>query len=111
MEKCRKKYTDWKLERKVQMKKINFKKLYKRLLILVFMVYVIYTFVMQQQTLNAYKAEENKYQQEIQKAQTEQEKLIATKQNINSNEYIEQIAREKLDMYLPNERVYINIGK
>ena len=75
------------------------------------MVYVIYTFVMQQQTLNAYKAEENKYQQEIQKAQTEQEKLIATKQNINSNEYIEQIAREKLDMYLPNERVYINIGK
>lgn len=93
------------------MKKINFKKLYKRLLILVFMVYVIYTFVMQQQTLNAYKAEENKYQQEIQKAQTEQEKLIATKQNINSNEYIEQIAREKLDMYLPNERVYINIGK
>jgi len=111
MEKCRKKYTDWKLERKVQMKKINFKKLYKRLLILVFMVYVIYTFVMQQQTLNAYKAEENKYQQEIQKAQTEQEKLIATKQNINSNEYIEQIAREKLDMYLPNERVYIDIGK
>ena len=98
MEKCRKKYTDWKLERKVQMKKINFKKLYKRLLILVFMVYVIYTFVMQQQTLNAYKAEENKYQQEIQKAQTEQE-------------YIEQIAREKLDMYLPNERVYIDIGK
>ncbi len=93
------------------MKKINFKKLYKRLLILVFMVYVIYTFVMQQQTLNAYKAEENKYQQEIQKAQTEQEKLIATKQNINSNEYIEQIAREKLDMYLPNERVYIDIGK
>ena len=29
----------------------------------------------------------------------------------NSNEYIEQIAREKLDMYLPNERVYIDIGK
>lgn len=111
MEKCRKKYTDWKLERKIQMKKINLKKLYKRLLILVFMVYVMYTFVMQQQTLNAYKAEENKYQQEIEKAQTEQEKLIATKQNINSNEYIEQIAREKLDMYLPNERVYIDIGK
>lgn len=111
MEKCRKKYTDWKLERKIQMKKINLKKLYKRLLILVFMVYVMYTFVMQQQTLNAYKAEEDKYQQEIEKAQTEQEKLIATKQNINSNEYIEQIAREKLDMYLPNERVYIDIGK
>ena len=47
------------------MKRVSFKKLYKRLLILVFIVYVIYTFVMQQQTLNAYKVEENKYNQEI----------------------------------------------
>lgn len=93
------------------MKKINFKKLYKRLFILIFAIYIIYTFVMQQQTLNAYKAEENKYNQEIEKAQEEHEKLIETKNNINSNEFIEQIAREKLDMYLPNERVYIDIGK
>ena len=33
------------------------------------------------------------------------------KENINSPEYIEEIAREKLNMYLPNERVYIDIGK
>ena len=26
-------------------------------------------------------------------------------------EYIEEIAREKLGMYLPNEKVYIDIGK
>ena len=93
------------------MKKLNFKKLYKRLGILIFAIYVIYTFAMQQQTLNAYKAEENQYNQEIEKAKEEQNELIATKNNINSNEYIEQIAREKLDMYLPNERVYIDIGK
>ena len=49
--------------------------------------------------------------QEKQQAQAEQEKLNETKNNINSNEYIEQIAREKLGMYLPNERVYIDIGK
>lgn len=93
------------------MKKINFKKLYKRLFTLIFIIYVIYTFFMQQQTLNAYKAEETKYNQKIADAKDEQEKLITTKNNINSNEYIEQIAREKLDMYLPNERVYIDIGK
>lgn len=93
------------------MKKTYFKKWYKRLLVLVFAIYVIYTFVIQQQTLNAYKAEENKYIVEIEKAQAEQEKLIETKNNINSDEYIEQIAREKLNMYLPNERVYIDIGK
>ena len=33
------------------------------------------------------------------------------KENINSDEYIEQIAREKLEMYYPNERVYIDIEK
>lgn len=93
------------------MKKFNFKKVYKRLFILIFIIYVIYTFVMQQQTLNAYQAETKKYNIEIEKAQQEKEKLNTTKNNINSNEYIEQIAREKLDMYLPNERVYIDIGK
>lgn len=93
------------------MKKLNFKKIYKKLFLLIFAIYVIYTFAMQQQTLNAYKAEENRYNVEIEEAKKEQEKLIETKNNINSDEYIEQIAREKLNMYLPNERVYIDIGK
>ena len=66
---------------------------------------------MQQQTLNAYKAEETQYTKEIAAAKEEQEKLMATKNNINSDEYIEQIAREKLGMYYPNERVYIDIEK
>lgn len=89
------------------MKKINLKKI----LILAFALYVIYTFFVQQQTLNAYKAEEDKYAKQIENAQKEQQELIETKNNLNSDEYIEQIAREKLDMYLPNERVYIDIGK
>ena len=39
-----------------------------------------------------------------------QETLANKKANINSKEYIEQVAREKLDMYLPNERIYIDKG-
>ncbi len=93
------------------MKKINFKNIYKKLLILVFAVYVIYTFFVQQQTLNAYKADEKKYAEQIEEAMQKQEELVQTKNNLNSDEYIEQMAREKLDMYLPNERVYIDIGK
>jgi len=93
------------------MKRINFRKILNKLFILVFAIYVIYTFFMQQQTLNAYKAEEEKYSKKIEEAKNEQEKLLQTKNNINSDKYIEQIAREKLDMYLPNERVYIDIGK
>ena len=85
------------------MKKINLKKIYKHILIIIFITYVAYTFVMQQKTLNLYK-------EEIEIATDEQEKLKETKKNINSDKYIEQIAREKLNMYLPNERVYIDIG-
>ena len=92
------------------MKKINFKKLYKKIPILVFAIYVIYTLISQQQILNSYKVEANKYTNDILQAQAEQEKLNETKNNINSNEYIEQIAREKLDMYYPNEKIYIDKG-
>ena len=37
--------------------------------------------------------------------------VIKSVTNINSKEYIEEVAREKLDMYLPNEKVYIDISK
>lgn len=93
------------------MKKINFKKIYKKLFIIAFAVYVIYTFFMQQQTLNEYIAEEKKYTHQIEEAKKEQTELVELKNNLNSDAYIEQMAREKLDMYLPNERVYIDIGK
>ena len=46
--------------------RINLGKVYKRVLLLLFAIYVVYTFIMQQQTLNAYKAEKEQYTQEIQ---------------------------------------------
>ena len=92
------------------MKKFNYKKFGARLFTLIFIIYVAYTFIMQQQTINAYQAEADEYNLEIEEAEEEQEELSETKNNLDSDEYIEQIAREKLDMYLPNERVYIDIG-
>ena len=38
-------------------------------------------------------------------------KILEKKENLNSTEYIEDVARNKLGMYLPNERVYIDISK
>ena len=93
------------------MKKINYKILLKRVFILIIGIYIIYTFISQQQTLNAYKAEEERYMKLIAEEQEKQNELKQTKANINSEEYIEEVAREKLDMYLPNERVYIDITK
>lgn len=87
------------------------KKLYKKVFFIIIASYVICIFVSQQQTLNAYQKEINKYEEQIEEANESKESLIAMKENVNSPEYIEKIAREKLGMYLPNERVYIDIGK
>ena len=87
------------------------KKIYKKALIILLIGYAVYIFVSQQSTLNAYNKEVSKYEAEIKEEQETKESLIAMKDNINSPEYIEEIAREKLDMYLPNERVFIDIGK
>ena len=91
-------------------KSFNYKKLFVRILIILFIVYFISVMVNQQDKLNTYKQSqayyETKYSQEV----ARQEELKALKDNIDTPEYIEQLAREKLDMYLPNERVYIDIN-
>ena len=61
--------------------------------------------------LNAYRKEEQTYLDLIAQEQQRNSELLRAKDNINSTEFIEQIAREKLGMYLPNERVYIDISK
>lgn len=83
----------------------------KKIVIICFIIYFIYTLASQQKTLNAYAKEENNYNKEIAISEDKQNELQTIKDNINSNEYIEQIAREKLGMYYPNERVYIDIEK
>lgn len=87
------------------------KKVFVKLLLIVVGLYVISIFISQQQLLNTYQKEIGKYEDEKQEAEETKESLVAMKDNVNSPEYIEEIAREKLGMYLPNERVYIDIGK
>ena len=85
------------------------KHILKKVFILSLLVYVAYIFISQQQSLNSYAAGHEYYAMQIQDAKTQNQELATLKENINSPEYIEKIAREKLDMYLPNERVYIDI--
>lgn len=89
----------------------NFKRrnVLKKLLIIAFLIYFIYTIISQQRTLNSYATMKDSYNDDIEMAQEENQELQEMKDNINSDEYIEQIAREKLDMYYPNERVYIDV--
>lgn len=90
---------------------MKLKKLLKRLFFIIAIIYVASIFINQQQSLNAYKNEQEALSEKIQQQQEYKSELLSTKENINSPEYIEQIAREKLDMYLPNEKVYIDASK
>lgn len=91
-------------------KKLKTNKIHKKLLILGVLLYIAYIFIGQQKTLNSYKNTQKYYSDQLNKQLAYQESLYETKANINSKEYIENVAREKLDMYLPNERVYIDSG-
>ena len=93
------------------MKIFKSKQFYKKLLILLIGIYVISIFVNQQKTLDSYKNNQAYYAKQIQEQTEYKESLLAKKENLNSPEYIEEIAREKLDMYLPNEKIYIDQDK
>ena len=80
----------------------------KKLVFIAILIYAIITFISQQKILNTYSEQEKNLETQIAEASEYQDKLNEEKSNVNSPEYIEAIAREKLDMYLPNERVYVD---
>lgn len=86
------------------------KKLYKKLLIIAIAIYVLLTLINQQRALNQYTKDGQQLATQLQEEKEYGEKLAKEKEEVNSLEFIEQTAREKLDMYLPNERVYVDAG-
>ena len=87
------------------------KKIYKRLLLLGAILYVVFTLINQQKMLDSYQTQQVAYEEKIQEEKDKNVELLSVQENVNSTEYIEEIAREKLDMYLPNERRYIDVSK
>ncbi len=85
-------------------------KLYKRLLTLIVLIYAIFTIINQQKVMNQYSANSKELASKIDEQQIYNKELIAEKENVNSKEFIEQMAREKLEMYYPNEKIYIDRG-
>ena len=87
------------------------KKIYRNVIIAIFLIYFVVTLLSKQKTLNQYSSEAEIYAKQLETATEENKDLNKTKEDVNSTEYIEQMAREKLDMYLPNERVYIDMNR
>lgn len=93
------------------MKNILKNNLLKKICLIVFIIYISVIMINQQKTINSYNSQREYYESKIEEAETYNKALIAEKANLNSKEYIEKIAREKLDMYTDSERVYIDINK
>lgn len=86
------------------------KRFYIILILIILSIYAVFTLINQQQTLNQYAKNKEDLQAQIQDANDTKEELAKEKDNVNSLDFIEQTAREKLDMYYPNEKVYIDQG-
>ena len=81
------------------------------LILVISIIYAVFTFAGQQAKLNSYNKDIAYYTNQKEALEKKHEELLATQENVNSPEYIEKIAREELDMYLPNETVYIDVSK
>ena len=88
---------------------LNSKKVH-RLIMLVFLIYCAIILFKQQTKLNSYSTEKKYYEAEINSLEKEKEELTQIQNNVNSPEYIESVAREKLEMYLPNEQIFVDIN-
>lgn len=84
---------------------------FKSILLIAFIIYAMVTFINQEKVLSTYKEQEEQVANKIEDAKDYQDELNINKENANSLEYIEQVAREKLNMYYPNEKIYVDNSK
>ena len=86
-------------------------KLLRNAFVIALIVWIV-MLIKQQFSIIQYKDEIDVLSSKIDTAQNElnqnKQDLEQEKQNTNSLEYIEKLAREKLGMYLENERVYVD---
>ena len=86
-------------------------KLLKNAFLIALIVWIV-KLIKQQLNISQYKDEIKEISSKIEVAESElnqnKQDLEQEKKNTDSLEYIEKLAREKLGMYLQNERVYID---
>lgn len=86
-------------------------KLLRNAFVIALIVWIV-MLIKQQINIMQYKEEINVLTSKIEVAEDElnqnKQDLEQEKENTKSLEYIEKLAREKLGMYLPNERVYVD---
>ena len=89
-------------------------KLLRNAFIIALIIWIV-MLIKQQINISQYKDDIKDLSSKIEVAENElddnKQNLEQEKKNTDSLEYIEKLAREKLGMYLPNERVYVDSTK
>lgn len=80
-------------------------------IILGFLVYFSFLAADQQKIFDAKEREKSKVQANIDKEKDTNAELKEQKEMLNSEEYYEKVAREKLNMVKPGEKVFVDVGK
>lgn len=92
--------------------RIIFKNVFKFIssviLLLVLLIFMITRLISQQKTLSQQEKDMKYYLAQKLQLEEENKELKNKFEKIDSEEYIESIAREKLNMYYPNERLYLD---
>lgn len=88
-------------------KKLNI----SRLLFTGIVVYFVSVFCVQQFRINEYKVKEEYYNNAITELSQEKAEYEALASQSNTAEYIEKVAREKLGLVKPYEKIFMDINK
>jgi len=87
-------------------KKVNWLKV---CLLVFLLIYVTYTFIKQEIEIKKYEKEKLAYIEQINLAKQKHDEYKHYSEYVNTDEYVATVAREKLGMLLPEERIYIEI--
>lgn len=85
-----------------------FKKLVMTFALTSFFMYMGYILVNQQVRINQLNNEIVQFDREIQEANLETEKLNDTLSSISDDEYMEEVARERLGLVMPTEIIFMD---
>ncbi len=88
--------------------KMNPRRFVTVLVAVVFVLYFVYTMIWQQVVISKKGREIEALEEKIAAAEQQTEKLEKELENLNDPEYLEKIAREKLGLVRPNERVFVD---
>ena len=97
-------------------KKSNYSGVFKDVLVFILilallvmsLIFMISKLVSQQATLPQQEKDKKYYAEQKQQLEEEKAELQNKLSKVDSNEYIESIVREKLNMYYPTETVYVD---